>query len=197
MKNKSGHFSIKKIIVTNFNENDKNAENKTMVIQLKKFLAVLYNLRGYFYNGIEEYDDALNDFNIALEYQPNYFIAFVNRAYSLKNMYQTEKALEEYTKLIEFAPDYSEFYIDRGDLYADLKNFDEAITDYNMAIQLGTSNPLVYHNRSILRYEMGFGILSLSDASQAKLLDPKEHFDTFQQIVAKVKETSSDSLFLV
>ncbi len=48
--------------------------------------AIAYNNRGYTYNSIGNYDQAIKDFNKAIELNPNYATAYANRAHTYRKL---------------------------------------------------------------------------------------------------------------
>src|SRR4030042_1222790 len=93
----------------------------------------------YFEQGIEysekgQYDNAISDFNKALEVNPNYADAYYNRgiAYGKKEQYDNE--IPDYNKALEVNPNYAEAYFNRGVIYEKRGQYDNAISDFNKAL---------------------------------------------------------------
>jgi tetratricopeptide (TPR) repeat protein len=92
-------------------------------------------------------DLALNDFNKAIEINPQYAFAYAWRGYIFGKMGKGDSAIADYSKAIEIDPYYAYAYHCRGLEYAKKKQFDIAIADYNKAIEVNPKYTQAYFNR--------------------------------------------------
>ena len=65
-------------------------------------------------NAIEEYKDAIKDFDKVIELEPNFPDAYYNKAVSINHLGIYDEAIEYYDKAIELNPNYSESYCNRA-----------------------------------------------------------------------------------
>lgn len=105
-----------------------------------------YTDRGYCYLGLKNYQQAVNDFNQAIEINPNYPASYHGIGevyYELKNYSQ---ALSYFTKAIQLDSNFVAAYNDRGKCYLDSKNYRKAINDFTKVIELIQSQFPEYFN---------------------------------------------------
>jgi len=86
---------------------------------LGESLAELYTLRGKIIFLIYEWDRVLDNFNTALEYDPNYAPAYFQRGVLYYTMAQRENALADFQHYLELAPD--------GENAAEAQQYSESI----------------------------------------------------------------------
>lgn len=128
--------------------------------------AVAYLNRGNYRFEKNLQDKALEDYNAAININPDSPIAFQNRAliYLMKNNYA--KALQDYNRSFEFIYLYdndgqvlksliSDAVGNRGLIYYKMGQYQKALTDLDLAIKLNPSNPTNYFNRASVYQKMG------------------------------------------
>ena len=95
----------------------------------------------YFDKGM--YDKAIEEFNKAIEINPNDANAYNNRGFAYGMIGNLDQAIEDYNKAIEINPKLAEAYHDRGVAYFGKKEYDKAWQDVHMAESLGYEiNPI-------------------------------------------------------
>jgi protein O-mannosyl-transferase len=119
----------------------------TDVINQQKTAAVAYNNRGSIYMDESRFDEALRDFNKAIELKPEYSDAYNNRGKLLKSTGRYEDMLSDFNKAIESNSDNFEAHNNRGNVLCIMKKYDEAIADFNSAIALKPEMAESYNNR--------------------------------------------------
>ncbi len=98
--------------------------------------SALYNSRGNIYAKKGEDNQAIADFNEAIELEEHNYLPYLNLSKIYMKMNKNEKAIEYYDKLIatmaksNFAP-----YLCRGHFYAKINEYEKAIGDFNEAIK--------------------------------------------------------------
>ena len=80
---------------------------------------------------------ALQDYNKAIELNPNFAMAYNNRGNLRKDMNDKEGALQDYNKAIELNPNDADVYNNRADFYLKMNDLDKALADVNHSIDLG------------------------------------------------------------
>lgn len=144
-----------------------------------------YMQRGFVYDNMGRYDDAITDYKIGLKNGANkssYYNA-VAIAYNKKRNYK--KAISFYTKAIELDNDDASQYANRGSCYDDMHEYEKALVDYHKAIEIDDGCKEAYINRSItlkkqLEYEgdenkknVLYGTI-IDDLKKALELDPDD-----------------------
>lgn len=141
-----------------------------------------YFLRGIFYQGLRHYQLALDDFNKALDLNPdnksfnyhNSSSTFDNKIilYNISNIKiskskEIEKHISSFSREIEKDPIDPKFYYLRGSCYHNLYYFQLAIDDYSKAIDLNIDNK----SYNFYNSEATFNNVTILQArSNAKLL---------------------------
>jgi tetratricopeptide (TPR) repeat protein len=102
------------------------------------------------------YDES--DYNLKIEYyskaielDPQYAYAYINRGTVHSHLKEHQKAIADYNKAIELDTQKVLAYIYRGTVYSRLKEHQKAIADYNKAIELDTQNASAYLNLAELK----------------------------------------------
>ena len=106
-----------------------------------------YKGKGFYFDKIGNYDQALDNYNKALELYPGYDEVYYNRGivYGMKADYK--KAIEDFSKAIDLNPKYAEAYCNRGLAYFYLGEFDKAIAEFDKAIEVRPNYALAYYSR--------------------------------------------------
>jgi tetratricopeptide (TPR) repeat protein len=125
----------------------------------------------YFEKG--QYDEAILEFNNAIETDPNYADAYLKRgkAYGYKELH--DKAISDFSKAIQAKPDYAEGYLMRGRAYFITKKYDLAISDYTKAIEIKPNHYEAYDNRGYVYDINGQYDRAISDYSKAIEINSK------------------------
>jgi tetratricopeptide (TPR) repeat protein len=133
--------------------------------------ALSYLSRGLLFSRIKA-EDALADFNKAIELDPRSANAYFGRGVVYEELGREEAALADYNQAIELDAAYTLAYFNRGRLYANLGKLDAALADYNQTIKLDPNLTPAYLNRGIVYDSQGNGEAALADFNQALVLDP-------------------------
>lgn len=140
----------------------------------KAYLALTNRGFAYYNNGDTE--QALSDYNAAIESEPRCYMAYRNRGslyYFKKN--NIDQAISDYSKAININPCYIDAYLDRGNIYAIKGNINQALSDYGKAIEINPNFASTYNNRAILYYENGQYDKAREDIDKAKILEYDIH----------------------
>lgn len=82
----------------------------------------------------ENHNRALQNYNKAIELEPQNSLAYVNRAIFYEALEEYGKALADYNKALELDPKNKEARQSRGDLYSKLKDPSKAVKDYELSM---------------------------------------------------------------
>jgi len=93
-------------------------------------------------------DEAIAEFNKAIEINPNNAEAYCNRGfvYTLKG--NADQAILDFNKAIEINPNDVTSYMGRGMAYAKTGNLDKAIFDLTKTVEISPNDPKVYAARA-------------------------------------------------
>ncbi len=131
----------------------------------------ILTLRGLVYKDKKVFTKALEDFNRAIELEPQNATAYHDRGllYDLKGDHI--KAIADYSEAVVISPQLANAYYDRGLTYqVEEGDIDKAITDYSKVIELDPNHKSAYWNRAVAYYQKGDISRSRSDAMRAKEL---------------------------
>lgn len=121
-------------------------ENSEKYSKYKNNYLIAYNNRGIAKNNLGLYEEAIKDFDKAIELDSNYLSAYNNRGISKAKLGNNEEAIKDFNKAIELNPNISEAYNNRGNAKNNLKQYEEAIKDFDKAIKLKANNAQAYLN---------------------------------------------------
>ena len=75
--------------------------------QIESMDAEFYNNRGMAYRDKGQYDQAISDYNKALEINSKYAYAYNNRGMAYRDKGQYDQAISDYNKALEINPKYA------------------------------------------------------------------------------------------
>ena len=127
--------------------------------------------RGLAYNHKDEYDNAIWDFNSAIQFAPNYAFAYGMRGstYIFKGEY--DNAIWDFNSAIRFNPNNSTYY-GRGIAWLHLSRWEYARFDLTTAKNMGMDIITEFCNRygSVSDFEQRYGVQLPADI--AAMLTP-------------------------
>jgi tetratricopeptide (TPR) repeat protein len=144
----------------------------TRAIELAPTVANRIN-RGNAYATLHRYDEALADFDMALQAEPRNLPALLGRANLNYASRRLTASLEDYTRIIEADPHSAMAYFKRGNIHLDLREFGSAVSDYSESLELDPNQPAVLLNRSIAAARLGRRSDAAKDQRRALALDPQ------------------------
>jgi tetratricopeptide (TPR) repeat protein len=115
---------------------------------------IAYKIMGYARYLMGDKEMAINNYNRAIELNPNYAEAYLNRAESYYQLGNYDRAIIDYTEVIRINSYNGSFYIWRGEALTRLGDYDRAILDYNEAIRINPHDYICYVWRGDLRSRM-------------------------------------------
>ncbi|HEY0299645.1 MAG TPA: hypothetical protein VGB84_10550, partial [Arachidicoccus sp.] len=101
-------------------------------------LSVVYSRRGFMYNTIRKYDNALSGFNNALGIDS--LNAYANKAATNSYLHKYSDAIKLLNTAIKLSPNSSLFYKMRADIETNNNENNIAISDYERSITLDSSD---------------------------------------------------------
>ena len=136
--------------------------------------SVVYSLRGDCKYWLEQYDDAIEDFNKALELEGDNVTDLKNRAKTYYQMKEYEKALDDFNKVLEIDPEYEIDYFEKAYSEYKMKQHKEAIDDYTKYLSDYPESANAYNNRGLCQYKLENYKDAIEDYNKAIELNPEE-----------------------
>jgi protein O-mannosyl-transferase len=133
-----------------------------------------YAARALHLLSLKKSNEALLDFNRALELKDDFHEGHYNRGIIYSN-YKNEhaKAIPHYTRAIELKPENASYWVARATALSRVKKFDEAAADFTEAIRLEPKNARAFENRGVLKADQGLWAEAIEDYSKSIELDAK------------------------
>ena len=122
----------------------------------------------------KKYDDALSEFDRAVNADSNSAEAYKGRGDAYHFTGENEKAIADYTEAISLGSGGAEIYRRRGFSQKSILNFDKAIADYGEAIKLDTNDGESYAGRCQTYLDNRQFDLALTDCNKAVELDSED-----------------------
>jgi tetratricopeptide (TPR) repeat protein len=118
---------------------------------------------------------AIAEFNTAIQLNPKYATAYFSRAYTYEQLGKFDLAVKDYTQAIAIDPKFPEAYTNRGLLKLERFNdIEGALADYNQALVIDPQYSDAYNNRGLLKADkLNKTQAALADYNQAIKIDPK------------------------
>jgi tetratricopeptide (TPR) repeat protein len=141
-------------------------------IELSPTSAAAYNGRAWvYYRKIDYNARAIADNTKALQLDPSYFDAYVDRGKVHVSNRSYDLAIADFSKAIELKPSVAQTYNDRGYPYRARGAYDRAIADFTKAIELDAKFVFAYRNRGEVYAEKGDYDRAIADYDKALQID--------------------------
>ncbi len=130
-------------------------------------------IKGNRYFNESKFDQAIECYNKAIEFDSNFETAYNNRGNTYVSLNHYDKAISDYNKAIELNPEYYKGYNNRGSVFGILNQCDKAISDYNKAIELNPKCSEAYNNRGNAYNSLNLCDKAIADYNKAIELNPE------------------------
>ncbi len=127
---------------------------------------------GVAYNAINDFENAIEQYNKASRLKPDYVEAYNNRGNAKNSLGQHVDAINDYDQAIRLKPDLAVAYNNRGVAKDSLGQHVDAINDYDQAIRLKPDYAETYFNRGNAKISLGEHEDAINDYDQAIRLNP-------------------------
>ncbi|MUG92530.1 tetratricopeptide repeat protein [Scytonema sp. UIC 10036] len=113
-----------------------------------------YILRGEIHRNMGDTQEAIKDFDTALNLQPDNPFAYRQQGVARSQEGNYQGALADLNKAISLQPDNAYAYVDRGVVYAQMGNRLAFMEDFNKAMRLEPDSASIYSKRGLARYHL-------------------------------------------
>ncbi len=149
-----------------------NESNEKMALYYRQLMAWALNRRGEVLTDQNRNEEALADFEDAINLNPQRWQALHNRAVCYAMQGDFERALADFDRTIEIKPDYANARFNRGEIYYEQGEYRRAIDDYNQAIRLSPKDSAAFNSRGHSYYKLKDYRQALRDYTDAIRVDP-------------------------
>lgn len=108
----------------------------------QKNRAIAYWSRGNTFYLKRQLDEAIADYNKAIQLNPEFALAYYGRGSAYNEKGEFVRAIADADRVIEINPQDPEAYANRGSAYVAKGDKDQAIADYRKALQIDPSHQL-------------------------------------------------------
>ncbi len=108
--------------------------------------------RGYAKYRLDQYQDAIVDYDTAIGLKPDFANAYYFRGAAKRLLGEYRDAIDDYDTAIDLKPDFARAYYSRGTMRGDLGEHLIAIQNYNKAIDVKPDYAFAYLRRGIANY---------------------------------------------
>jgi tetratricopeptide (TPR) repeat protein len=152
--------------------------------------SVLKNNRARVYAALGRLDDALADYAIVIELDPNHAEHYLERGNILRRLGRTAEAAADYERAIALSPPFPEIYYNRGDLRLSEGDSGGALADFSYALELDPELTDAYVNRASIWLDEGDTAAALRDARAGLALEPGNAY--LETVVGQVHSAAGD-----
>jgi tetratricopeptide (TPR) repeat protein len=114
-----------------------------------------------------DYKRAIEDFNQALQLEPNYILAYYQRGYARAFLEDYKGAIEDYSQYMQHNPNDVDALDNRGYAYYNLGKYEQAIADLNKAIEINSKDAYAHNTRGLAYNEQGKYEQAIADYNKA------------------------------
>jgi|UPI00037B9A22 serine/threonine protein kinase/predicted TPR repeat methyltransferase len=130
--------------------------------------AQAYNYRGKARYQLGDIKAAIADYSQAIQVDPNYSLAYYNRAeVSYYDLGDKQAALADYSQAIRLNPQNAAAFLTRGNIRYDLNEKQAAVEDYTQVININPNYSLAYYHRAKAYLYLGKKQAAIADFNQA------------------------------
>lgn len=140
-----------------------------------------YNISGVQKKNKKDYAGAIEDFNKALNIDPNNDFTYSSRANAKLKLFDYKGAMLDYNKSIDINPEAPNVYYYRGNLKIDLEDYRGAIEDFSKAINIKPNQSVFYFVRGNAKHNLGLKDSSCLDWSKAGELGYENVYDLIKE----------------
>jgi tetratricopeptide (TPR) repeat protein len=142
------------------------------VIEKNPSVTVAFYNRGVAKYNLGDYQEAIDDYDKAVELNPYYAEAYNNRGESKEKLMDYQGAVKDFDKAIGADSDFVDAYLNRARLKAQLKDYRGALTDFDQIIQKKPGCVDAYLDRATIRSRLREYEEAIEDLNTVIKLNP-------------------------
>ncbi|HSF72970.1 MAG TPA: tetratricopeptide repeat protein, partial [Microcoleus sp.] len=146
--------------------------------------AELFYEQGLLYGYAEEYTKAIASYDKALEFKPDFHVAWYNRGNALDDLGREEEAMASFDKALEIKPYFHEAWNNRGIALGNLGREEEAIASFDKALKIKPDKDAAWYNRGIALGKLGRGEEAIASYDKALEIKPDKDEAWFNRGIA-------------
>jgi len=132
--------------------------------------AAIHFFKGIACHNKRQSDRAIFHYTKAIEIDPRFADAYINRGLAYDSKGQFDQAISDYNKAIELNPRDADAYYHRGNTYRRKDQYEQAVFNYNKAIEINPRDAYAYYNRGIAYFYIKEYDNAWSDVNKAQAL---------------------------
>jgi tetratricopeptide (TPR) repeat protein len=140
--------------------------------ETKTNLAKLYYSRGRAHRHQGKYDLALEDYDHAIEINPDYALAFNNRGLVYNDKHEYDLAIADYEHALTLDPRLAMSMNNRCLAYYLKSDYDRALQDCEQALKMDPHDANPYYNRGLIKRKKGDKAGGDADIARARQMNP-------------------------
>lgn len=126
-----------------------------------------HDLLGLIYTKSQQFDKAIDAYNLAIKQKPDFAIAYYNRGLTYRLIHNEKKAIKDLDKAVSLAKNNPNIYFSRALVRKEMGDLEGAIADYSQTISLEKNHTDALINRSLTKKYLGDLKGALKDIDQA------------------------------
>lgn len=146
----------------------------TDVIKKQSTAALAYNNLGHYYSQKNEPDKALENFNVAIQLEPNKAQTYSDRGKIYFDRGEFDLALEDYNKSLSIDPEFLDALANRGAVYGIKNQYDKAIEDLSKVIKTDPDYADAISNRGFAYYRLNEYEKTIADCNLYLQIKPND-----------------------
>ncbi len=139
----------------------------------KKQKCLIYDGYGLLLDIMKKYEDAIKNYDKAIENNPTRPNSFFNKGISLAKLHRIEEALKCYDKAIEINPKHSASHARKGSVLGRMGKHEDALKCYDEALRLRPENTFALNNKGVDLRKLGKTDDALKCYDNAIKINPK------------------------
>lgn len=124
---------------------------------------------------LEKYQEAVDNFSMFIEIDPNNAYVYKNRGVALMKLKQYDSAIKDFEKAKSISPHLSGIHSNLGVAWYCKKEYEKAIENYSLEINRTPKESFLFFNRALCYAELDQNEKALEDLSRALKLKPDFH----------------------
>jgi tetratricopeptide (TPR) repeat protein len=124
-------------------------------LDVEKKSPSVYKMIGFLNQTNGDMQDAIENYNKAIDLRPDNALLYFNRAVSYHSLDNTAAAIKDYDRSIQLNPDLVDAYYNRGILKYDAGDFEGTISDFSKVVEIDPKNAQAFVIRGHANMERG------------------------------------------